>query len=98
MHNRDMTTTRTTDGDILTTGIYANGRRNVTIYLKVELTEDQLADYIDGFHRAAFTALNSELETRGKHLMAPLVRVDASIRPTMKTVIFAEYRDEDEDY
>ena len=93
----DMTTTQNADGNTITTGAYLNGRKFATIYLAVPLTEDQLADYFDGFHRDAFTAINADLEAQGKHLMAPLVRVDASIRSTMQTVVFAEYRDEDED-
>jgi hypothetical protein len=88
-----MATTHNADGDIITTSAYLSGRKYATIHLNTPLTEDQLADYFDGFHRDAFTAINADLAMEGKHLTAPLVRVDASIRPTMTTVVFAEYRD-----
>ena len=90
-----MTTTQNADGLIVTTSTYANGRRYATVYIP-EMTEDQLMDRLDGFHRDAFRALNADLVLEGKHLEAPLVRVDASTRKPSTQVIFAEYREEAE--
>jgi len=91
-----MTTTRNTSGLLITTNSYANGRIFATITIP-EMTEENLEEYIEEFHRDAFRAINADLAIGGKHLLAPLVRVERSMKPTTTKVVFAECRDDDTD-
>ena len=94
-----MTTTKNETGDIITTSAYLNGRVYATVYLAAPMSTGDLADYIDGIHRDAFTAINAELASRGKHIEAPLVRENFApdSNGLISTVVYAEWRDDEDD-